>query len=447
MPPPTTLLDYADGEVTRHETALADAGADLTSARGELRDAREQALQASDDLGEARRDAAEARAALAAMDTAADAGPLVEALGDAIEAARAAGAGLLEARRLATEAALRAAAAERRVSRARSRLEEARAVRAAAAADRDRRQDVWGPRLAAPPLSTVAGPGGDADDVLGGTAYGERQSELGAALPAALRDAAEKRRELEMLRGTLAAQTADHARDVEDGLRQASGEPDGLAAPEATAHARARAALEDFLRRARGIHDAAVAFLAEEMPALSEGEETRIADLATDGAAAAGLQATLTEATKELERRRAALRQARLDALADPSVDVSAAEAAVAGAESDESDARDAFETGDHPENLEAWEAAVPDVVWDWYLRFLRHTEGLEWLRDDVTPTDLENDLDAAEAALAAALFDAAEARERRAALEDARLEDEALREAREEAYEARARSALKGES
>ncbi len=446
MPAPTTLLEEADARVTRYQAALDDARTALDTARGQARAAREDARTAAAALAAALAEEAAARSALAAAETEAEVAPLAARLGTALAAARQAEADRVAARDALAEAEVDEALAARKLDRARTRLAAAAADREAATAEADRRARSWTARLGAPPISTLAG---DAGDVLTGDWDARRQA-LEAALPAKLRTAAAKRRELARLRLQVVREVAAHTEDLEDGLRKDSGEPDGHAAPEARAHARAWDALAEVFRRGPQVLDRAGGVLADPVPELSEGETQALADGAADGEAAADLDAALSDALMDLERAERDVRVARLNALADPDLDpglVTTAENAADAARTTAGNARSAFEADTHPADLKAWEAAVPDAMWDHWLRFLEVTDDLTWLRDDVDPAARSSALDGAEAALAGALDEADTTRGLRDDLDDAGFQEDAREEALARGLDARTRSALKGES
>ncbi len=440
MPLPTTLLEFATGERSHYQNLADQAEQALASARDERTAARETLRTHAEELSEARSDTESLRERLAAADTPGDAEDLVDDLVDALMRAREAMAGVHESRAEERDAASAMEAASARLSTAERGLEEAEELEEWAEEESDL-HDRWSLLLSQPPLDTLEA---DAADLLTGSALSDLTTEVEDGIPEKLRQAALKRRELEVVRRSNARKLADAARDALDTLG------DDPAAGEETAYQRKRSELRayvsgagDRLARARDLLEAG-------MPEIGTGEADELSSLAGDGETAAELEIAITEARIDVENLRFALIEARLNSLADPDqdFDVAQKEDDLAEAEADDGPlavALDNFDTAGHPEALERWELALPDEVWRFFLRFHDVVDDLTELAG-LDPSTLESELDDAEEALAGARQEAADARHRREELEVRRRALARQMEGLEEAFDPRVFSAVRGD-
>jgi hypothetical protein len=366
MTDPTTLKDLALANLTGWQARAAAAGTQAAAAQTALSTAVGDLAAATQALANAKADGERIRAALAAIPTSADAGPLLAQLDTATIAQRAAAAAIL--------------AAERALALARARLEGSTlAVRAAQSA-RVRAQaesnaaDLASTQVAAlvaalaqPPLKTLAA---DATDLLGALTTAAAQTAAEQDLPAALLTRARERATL--ARNRITGGVA--ARDAFAALIQA--------------HVQAHGSTQERLVGPRAAYTAALATLqafvvgAKQRLDRAQGVLTRLADPTQQSVLTAAQQARLNDADLSKARELAATHEQTLDATrwgreqaeqtrdlqqakqaAGAANDLVAAQAALATAQGKETSAAAAYPPAERT-LLAEWEAAAPDGVW-----------------------------------------------------------------------------------
>jgi hypothetical protein len=411
----TTLKELADQRLTAAQNRLITsrrrstaAGAAVDAAVGDL-------ATATADLEGADKELAKVRAKLAEIPTSADATPLLKELEQATVDQRAAQAAMLAAERdlaLARAQSERAAVA---VREAEAGEREAKAAAAAAALEANRVAALVA-ALGEVPLDTLKS---DAETLLDPTTAKAAKDAAEADIPDDLLKRARERVSIMRERMTKRTEIRDaFAKLIADQVAANGNTEDKLSDPRHK-YAAAVAKLEDHVAHAGQRFQRASADLARlvdpahEKVALTDEQKARLAELTTDGKAAAGLESTLDLARQTREAAELDLALVRAKHAADPAVGndaVTNAEEAHDKAKEAEDDAKAAYitpgtgdtgtgtgdtgtstgdtgagtgdtgtSTGDTgsgatgtgtganrsaKETMSLWEAAIPDPVW-----------------------------------------------------------------------------------
>jgi hypothetical protein len=416
MPPPTTVLEYAENTLVATTAARAAAQTEAATAQTALGDARTDLEDATDALKETELDLAAKRFEIGEADTPAEAATLAAELAELVAEQRERQAALLAVREALADALSTSERASATLARLRTRLARAEADFAAAIRYDDTRSAIKAAAIA-PPLDTIAA---DADEDLAGTDFSEVDTLITDAIPERLLAAARRGYELQNAR---LASAKDARRAAEDLLMeelQANGGVDGLVVRRQLELSRAERDLRDWAEGAWGAYRRASELLASlntPVEVLSAAELAGVQGLDdTPGQNAADLRIALLDALEAVYAAELELEAATAAALApDPAADDVSADPAVAAAQSALDTANATLGTAQtnydaEAENLTAWSAEVPDAAWRKVMAFVDLDTTLRRIRD-TEPADVTALIDAvdqAEANLAEAL-DAAE--------------------------------------
>jgi hypothetical protein len=404
MADPTTLKALADANLTACQARANAAQSESAAAQTAITAALAALPAASAALAAANAESQRVRAALAAIPTSADAGPLLNQLDTATVAQRDA-----EAAVLAADLALGPARA--RLERAALAVRDAETdrVRAQIEADAATREAARIAGLVAalgqPPLDTLVA---DATALLGSATLAAAKTAAEKDLPAKL--LARARDRVTLLRQRMAARGA--SRDAFAALIAAQvaangSSTDQLAGPQA-AYAAALAALDAYVSRAGqrlGRAQGTLTRLADpaQKLVLTPAQVARLKDAAQAAAraTAADDEQALDQARRDREKAEQARDLERAKRAAGAPDDLAAKEAALVVDQGKETAAAATFA----PERalLRAWEAAAPDGIW----ADLAAYDDAKATIDDLSahpPGPLVTDLEAKEATLVAAL-------------------------------------------
>ena len=419
---PTTLKDFATAELDRAKTRQRFAQEDLKANNAAVDTAKKDQAEAAKKLAQAERAAREIRAKLAEIPMPADGAALIEQLEGRIVESHTQEASALDAEARIAAGRVRADRAAKEEARASAdvALDEARKSTA------EKKHDEWvqAKTRATGALGSLPQ---DAIDLLNDAAKNQdftaARTRVEGDIPAALltRARARGQRELDALE---AARTARTSR--EDALATelaTNGGKAGAVFEKGLAFARAEAALRDFASRAEEDKAQAVqTFKAiAAAPPLTQAVKDRIAALAADGAAALPAEqerdiarAAVQAKQEQLDARLETVRDAGDDVTADAQVGTLTGELAALNATLNTKQA--AFDIV--KEDLDAWEAAVPEATWAALFALDEARRTLERL-GAVVPATLVSDFDTAEDAYATSLLEAAAAARRTIDLED----------------------------
>ena len=458
---PTTLKAFAAAELAKAEKRRQFAQEDLKDANVRLEAAKRVKADAAQTLATAERAARALRAELAQIAMPADGEALLEKLAEKIVEAHA-----QEARGLDADVQIAAA----RVGAERAAREEARATADVSRAedrkkDADRKHDEYAntdtttepkkPLGWKPKATTVlASLPQDAADLLNDAT---RNQDFTAAtarveddIPADLLTRARERAQKE-LDAVERARTA--ARTKEDELATelaTNGGKAGAVVEKRVAFARAEAALRDFVLRSEAeIEQAVNAFQSiSAAPPLSAAVEDLITDLTASGSAALTAERERDTALAAVEAKQAQL-DARIEVVRGDGGDV-AADAQVATLQGElaplvatlsaKQTALDGVK-----DDLDAWEAAVPETTWASLLALDEAKRVLQRLAA-ITPATLVGQFDTAEDAYATRLGEAAAASRKAVDLEDDLAQRAATAVVLLDAKRSRVLSALRGD-
>lgn len=396
---------FYESEKAKRLTSKTEAQANLGLAQQAVAAARKERETRNAALAKKNSEISALRRALAEARMPADMDDLLEKLRAALIELRATRSDLLDADETL-------AAAEADLERARATSASATAALAAAdqavarETERQKRHTRWIAQLAEEPLASVPD---RADDVLAGDLFSEAKAVV-EEIPQKLRERAAARLGREMDRQKEEAAAAAEAEDDLAELAAAEAGKAGKVARAWSVYRRAEESLGGWVLGASTRLDQAVGLLEKAKDAkLTAQENAHLDEIVAD--AAADLEKDYDEAllardqaVEALEAKKLALRTANVDATdadieADPSleplndtIDVAQEELDTAAAAFDEP-ARKA---------LEAWEAAVPDAVWDGLAAFERARRILLELK--AGPGDRAAKLSTAETALVTAL-------------------------------------------
>lgn len=431
---PATLYELAEMEIAAAEADITEAQSALAAAQERDREAKQESAELAEtllslqaDLATATADLQEAiRAALTSGSTSD-----IDALNDVI-------AGLLleirenqelmvRARRDMLAAQAEVARTTRTLERAKQRSTAAEKTLAGQEAGAERMQDAT-EQIAS---STYAQLHDDASAL-----HDEVEEIITAAIadviPADLLQAAQKRRDLEKKKRSVAHELETYATSSLDSEQSALDEASAL--------------LNAFLQNGPRQYDDAVDFVASEMPELSEEQEAELVTLEEDGKPAAELEIELSTKEIALEEERMKLEKARIDQVLDPTVDLTTRESDYASALTERNNAAAAYldEAGAH-DALKLWERAVPDELWRYIFRAHEHLDALATIKTTAGSVLLQNVTDA-EKALAERLWDSSLTERRRRDVEDELLELALLARAANEDASNRGFAILRGE-
>jgi hypothetical protein len=365
MATPTTLLEVAGLEQSSRQAERGGAQSALATAQAALATEQSKRALLGSQLRKLEDQAAELRRQLPDAPMRADAEALLAHLETKIIAIRAANAGILDADAAADEAGRQAEAAQAELAAATALAAAATAARDQVQAEHDRRQ-AWKTGVAKAPLKDVPA---QATAALDATAEPMKSAKarVEADIPAEL--IARARERGSNARAAL-ARIADLADDAENKVSSATG---GVVKAEA-AFRRAEARLGDYFRSAVPDLARAVEVLATipTAPKLTQAEIDRIADadIVKAGKAAATKESARDAARAAREAAQAALDKAILAARAND-VDVDPATVqAVIDRQKDYDDTAapltqaEAAYTAKMRDELDRWEATVPDATW-----------------------------------------------------------------------------------
>lgn len=445
MAPPTTVRQFAQQERARREAANTAAQAELAAAQAALLAARTTFADRTAELADLDAQLAGIRLALGVVPMPADATALAAALEEAIMDQRAKSVEVAAAEDDAAAAQRRVQAAQADLATASTAYALALTAESEAETEHDRRQG-WVAALAEEPLSDLAA---QATATKADDAFTDAEDRIEADIPEALRERAAERRTAARARVTALRTSLEEAEnDLGDVLDDHAGDT-GAAAEAAIAFRRASASLQDWVRTAEERYARALALLdlVTSTPEPTDEERARIEDetLVEDGEEAIEKEAARDTAQAALEAAQRAYDDAVLDALAadpdtTPVVD-----------DEDVTDAQDALATAEGEytaamrENLQRWEATVPDALWRALDAFLEAEELLDELA--AGPGTRAADLSTNESAYAAALDAEARALRAQAVVERAVRERSGLADAARRTAPARTLSALRGDA
>ena len=410
---PMTLQDFATAELDRARTRQRFAQEDLKTNNAAVDAAKKDQTEAAKKLAQAERAAREIRAKLAEIPMPADGAALIAQLEGRIVESHTQEATTLDAEARIAAGRVRADRAAKEEARAGAdvALDEARK----STADKKHDEYVQAKTRATTALASLPQ---DALDLLNDAArnqdFTSARMRIEGDIPAALltRARARGQRELDALD---AARTARTSR--EDALATelaTNGGKAGAVFEKRLAFARAEAALRDFASRAEEDKAQAVqTFKAiATAPPLTQAVKDRIAALAADGAAALPAEqerdttrAAVQAKQEQLDARIETVRDAGDDVAADTQVGTLTGELAALNATLNTKQA--AFDIV--KEDLDAWEAAVPESTWASLFALDEARRTLERL-GALVPGTLVSDFDTAEDAYATRLGEAAAA-------------------------------------
>lgn len=423
MADPTSLLQFAERELTERKAALLAATAEVTSRRTALLAADAALKTAAGDVAEANDKLADVRRKLAAIEMPADGEPLLVELRTNIIDQRDKAAALAAADLAHAKAAAILASAQALLPKLTTCLSAAEAAAKAASAAKKRRADAIA-LVVAQPLANV---NQAATDALAGPAHGKVKTRIEGALPEPLRKQALARAAQALAAVGRAEARQAAALAVTDALAEETGLASDRVYRLQRAEVHAEAALlgwVDALPRRLTTAVAALKRLAElNPPALTAQQKASIDADAVARAAAAqaeakwdGAAAKVADAFDALEIERLRLRAA------DPGVDTTADEAdintEVGKAKKKWDDAKaelateDANFTAAMRTTMSGWRAAVPDSLWLEADAFLAADADLNQLKT-ASAAPLITALQNAETNLLAALIDDAKRRKR----------------------------------
>ncbi len=406
MADPTTLKALADSDLALWESRLVAARAESAAAQTAVDEALADQSDATQALAGANAESARVRAALAAIPTTADAGPLLTQLDAATVAARAAESAILAAER---DLALTRARLVRAGLAART-AEQGRGLARTGATDagiQETRGAALAAALTAPPLDTLVQ---DATDLLASQTAADAKTAAEKDFPAALLTRARSRVAIALERMENSAASRDAFAALIAAQTAATGSTaDKLAAPR-MAYDTALAALEGYVGSARMRFERAEAALIRladpaQKAVFTPAQIARLNDaaLAADRAGAADLELDLDEATRDRDlaaQERDLERVKRDTGLPD---DLAAKETALTSRQS-ALDAAELAYTAAERTLLSQWEAAAPDWAWT---DLGAYEDAIATLHDlaDHPPGPLATDRTAKESALVAALL------------------------------------------
>jgi hypothetical protein len=415
-----TLKEFAESERTRLQVDHADAVADFAAARTHVDDTESSFRALTAELAELQDQIAQTHLAMSDESLLpADVEALAEVLDNQIIQLRQKRLALLDAERDWILAGKDAEAAQERLDAAASQLKAAEAEATAAATRADRLAE-WKAAMAAEPLSTLASRANAAlSTPPDNQAYLDAKARVEGDLPEKVRLRAAERGAAAAEQVVALETTADGAEDLLAAGRQSADGVSGKVAAQQIAFQRAEGDLAHHVLEGQRDLDRAAQLLqqVEDTPALTSDQRTRIFDAAllAPAEAAAEKESERDQARQEVEAKRRELEKKRREILAaditaDPAADadVQTLEGELATLETDLADKQTLYDAvkGD----LDAVEAAVPDAIWAAAAALAQAETILKELKD-AQPGALTAALDAAEAALAAALADEVEAR------------------------------------
>jgi hypothetical protein len=451
-----TTQQFWQQQLTVHQAAQAAAQSDLSAAQARQKAAAAQLATDSKALDQFGAKIAAQRAQLATTTVPAEANALVVQITAQVVLQRHQQGKVLDDQEALADASADADAAT--LARATARIATVQAAIAAAAAEGAQR-DALKAAIAAAPLATIKA---DATALLASATATHAASRIATDFPAALLDIAGKRHDTRSGRLSSLKADVELAEDAQGAGQAADAGLAGAASQKAIALRRAQAALADPVATAASRYARALAVLqkleAIEVDAtgtvpdvLTDAEKAQLAALAAAGAAAEPTAVALDTDLKAVFSARDALDAqiltqiaADVDALAtDPTV--AARRAAIVAAQNS-FDADLAAFVAANRNDLDQWQAVIPDPAWK---TLLDYQEGLAAL-NELAALDLPAlaaAMDSAEGDYTSALA-AAELAQRRA---DARTDAIALRSARlagaRGAIAARLPSAIRGDS
>jgi hypothetical protein len=443
---PTSLIEFAEREVTDLKAAVLAANTEVTDSRTAFLAAQAALTSANDQVAAANASLAEIRHKLAKIGMPADGEPLLVDLRNAIVDQRSKAAALTAADLTQAKAAARLTQAQSLVSELTLRRRAAEAAKSTATAAKKRRDDAIA-AVAAKPLKDI---NQAATDALANAKFASAKARIEGALPEPLRKQAVARAAQALAAVSRAEAREAAAQAVVDGLAEASGLATDTLPRLRRSEAHAEASLlawVDGAPRRLTVAVAAVHRLAGlNAPPLTPEQKASIDADASARATAAQAEekwdaaaAKVAGAFNELEIERLKLRAADPDA---DDADIAAAEAnpatdaGKAKKKWDDAKAELATEDANFTAAMRTvmanWRAVVPDSLWLEAEAFLSADAELKQLAS-ASAAPLITALNAAEAALLAALIDDAKRRRR--------LDWSASRLAQEAAMAASARS------
>lgn len=368
MAPPTTILAFEQGRLTRYQGLVADAQNALSAADVDIESSSAERSAAEQEIKKRADERAEVLAELGRIELAADADPLQDALEGITIALRQQTARYLVADDALTVARGKRSAAEKKLARAEAGVEEA--TKAVAAAERrEDEQAPWRARLADPDFqAAIADANGKYKPTPANTpGYADAKARVEADIPTALLTRARQRQSKALATASTRALQVVAAKSAYRGLLSSNGGLSGAALAATETLDELRAALRAKAGTVEQIDAAMAALAAIPLTApVTTAEKARITALTADGAIAAG---------KEKDR-----------------ADGTITEAAFLP----------------FKPKLDRWEAAVPERSWKNLQSFDEVVRFLEDLQSFDPATEL-SDFDAAESDCAKALFDAFE--------------------------------------
>lgn len=417
---PMTLVDVYAGRVSELESDRSEAQDSLNTHIQNLGPAEDEQQQALRALSQIANDIAETRRQLAAAPLPSDAEALAETLRDQIIVQRKRRAAKLNAEQTLDEVRRAKAMASAALATAEAKLETARAD-LASAEERQDRHAAWSAALTVEPLLGLPAA---AEAVQAGVDFGEaaaRVTGAGADLPEMLRTRAQQRRIRELERQAERRELVIHAAAQHDDQQKSDAGLVGQTHELRTAFLAAEEAFGDYVLRSQQRFEKALFDLTtikESLP-LTPEQQARLTDDSLQDARQSAVEAEEERdaALKLVETKRIELVKARLEVKKnnvdlDPAgVDAEPAVAEILAAsgqlESDLATKEAALDATtqlnlSHRRQLDLWEAAAPEHVWENLAAFEAAKANLAKLV--LGPGMLGMDLTSAESALATAL-------------------------------------------